>query len=40
MEEREKEIQVHRETLQAEKRAAEDERHEVMVELSDRRSKV
>ena len=40
MEEREKEIRVHKETLLAEKRAAEEEKHKVLVELSDRKSKV
>lgn len=40
MEEREKEIRVHKETLLAEKRAAEEEQHKVLVELSDRKSKV
>ena len=40
MEEREKEINVHKETLLAEKRAAEEEKHKVLVELSDRKCKV
>ncbi|CAG9320801.1 unnamed protein product [Blepharisma stoltei] len=40
MEEREKEINVHKETLLAEQRAAEDEKHKVLVELADRKSKV
>ena len=40
MEEREKEIRVHKETLLAEKRAAEEEKHMVLVELSDRKCKV
>lgn len=40
MEEREKEIRVHKETLLAEKRAAEEEKHKVLVELSDRKCKV
>ena len=40
MEEREKEIKVHKETLLAEKRATEEEKHKVLVELSDRKCKV
>lgn len=40
MEEREKEIKVHKETLLAEKRASEEEKHKVLVELSDRKCKV
>jgi coiled-coil domain-containing protein 39 len=40
MEEREKEIKVHKETLLAENRAAEEEKHTVLVELSDRKCKV
>lgn len=40
MEEREKEINVHKDTLLAEKRAAEEEKHKVLVELADRKSKV
>ena len=40
MEEREKEINVHKEILMAERRATEEEKHKVMVELADRKSKV
>jgi chromosome segregation ATPase len=40
MEEREKEIKVHKEVLQAENKAAEDEKHKVKMELAERESMV
>jgi hypothetical protein len=40
MEEREKEIQVHKDILQSELKAAEEERHKVAVELQQRKNKV
>ncbi len=40
MQEREKEISVHKDVLIAEKKSAEDERHNIGVELSSRRTKV
>lgn len=40
MEEREKEIQVHKDILVSELKAAEEERHLVAVELQKRKSKV
>ena len=40
MDEREKEVQVHKDVLHAEKRAVEEEKHKVTVELADRMSKV
>ena len=40
MEEREKEIQVHKDILVSEQKAAEAERHKVAVELQERKTKV
>lgn len=40
MEEREKEIKVHKETLVSEIRRVEDERHKVQMELSERDTQV
>jgi len=40
MEEREKEVAVHRDVLMAERRSVSDEKHKVVVELADRKSKV
>jgi len=40
MEEREKEIQVHRDVLLTEYKAAEEERHKIAVELAERKNKV
>lgn len=40
MQEREKEIQVHRDVLLAEHKAIEDERHKIAIELAERRTKV
>jgi len=40
MQEREKEISVHKDVLKAEHKAAEDERHKIAVELSERLNKV
>jgi hypothetical protein len=40
MQEREKEVSVHKDVLIAEKKSAEDERHNIGVELSSRRTKV
>jgi hypothetical protein len=40
MDEREKEINVHAEILKAESRAAEEERHKVKIELSERHKTV
>ena len=40
MQEREKEIGVHKDVLIAEQKSAEDERHSIAVELSNRRNKV
>ena len=40
MQEREKEISVHHDVLKAETKAAEEERHNIAVELSDRLNKV
>jgi hypothetical protein len=40
MQEREKEIQVHKDVLLAEKKAAEEERHKIAMELSERNNKV
>ena len=40
MQEREKEINVHGDVLRAEFKAAEEERHKIAVELSDRLNKV
>ncbi len=40
MQEREKEISVHRDVLKAEYKAAEEERHKIAVELAERLNKV
>ena len=40
MQEREQEIQVHKDVLVAEHKAAEDERHKVAVELAERQNRV
>lgn len=40
MQEREKEIQVHRDVLLAEHKAIEDERHNIAIELAERKNKV
>lgn len=40
MQEREKEINVHRDVLKAEYKAAEEERHKIAVELAERLNKV
>jgi coiled-coil domain-containing protein 39 len=40
MQAREKEIQVHRDVLVAEDKAAEEERHKIAVELAERKNKV
>ncbi len=40
MQEREKEIYVHKDVLQAEVKAAEEERHKIAVELAERKNKV
>ena len=40
MQEREKEIQVHKDVLLTEHKAAEEERHKIAVELSELRNKV
>ena len=40
MEEREKEIMVHRDVLKTEHKAAEEERHKIAVELAERKNKV
>lgn len=40
MQEREKEILVHRDVLLAEQKAIEDERHRIAIELAERRNKV
>ena len=40
MQEREKEIQVHRDVLLAEHKAIEDERHKIAIELAERKTKV
>jgi hypothetical protein len=40
MQEREKEIQVHKDVLMAEHKAAEEERHKIAVELAERKNKV
>ena len=40
MQEREKEIQVHKDVLTAEHKAAEEERHKIAVELAERKNKV
>ena len=40
MQEREKEIMVHRDVLLAEHKAAEEERHKIAVELAERKNKV
>jgi len=40
MQEREKEIQVHRDVLLAEQKAIEDERHNIAIELAERKNKV
>ena len=40
MQEREKEISVHKDVLKAEFKAAEEERHKIAVELSERLNKV
>lgn len=40
MEEREKEIEVHTEVLEAQRRSAEDERHKAAIELAERKQKI
>lgn len=40
MQEREKEILVHRDVLLAEQKAIEDERHRIAIELAERKNKV
>lgn len=40
MQEREREIQVHKDVLLAEKKAAEEERHKIAIELAERTNKV
>ena len=40
MQEREKEINVHKDILVAEHKAAEEERHKIAVELAERKTKV
>ena len=40
MQEREKEIQVHKDILLAQFKAAEDERHKIAIELAERTNKV
>ena len=40
MQEREKEILVHRDVLLAEQKAIEDERHRIDIELAERKNKV
>ena len=40
MQERQKEIQVHRDVLLAEHKAIEDERHKIAIQLAERKNKV
>jgi hypothetical protein len=40
MQEREKEIQVHKDVLMTEHKAAEEERHKIAVELAERKNRV
>ena len=40
MQEREKEIEVHKDVLMTEHKAAEEERHKIAVELAERKNKV